>query len=101
VVVISGASVALVSKFRPPYPVIGLTPDVRALRRFGLMWGTAGAIVPTKDHSRDLILAAEGICLEYGHASRGDAVVIVSGIPGGHGGTNRVMVHRLGDVAHG
>jgi pyruvate kinase len=97
---ISGASVQLVSKFRPPYPVIGLTPDLVPLRRFALMWGTAGAIVPTKDHSRDLILAAEEVCLEHGHAVHGDAVVIVSGIPGGHGGTNRVMVHRLGDTPH-
>ncbi len=98
---ISGASVQLVSKFRPPYPVIGLTPDTRVMRRFGLMWGTLGAIVPTKDHSIDLILAAEEVCLDEGHGHRGDAIVIVSGIPGGHGGTNRVMVHRLGDTPHG
>jgi pyruvate kinase len=98
---ISGASVSLVSKFRPTYPIIGLTPDPRALRRFGLLWGTAGAIVPTKDHSVDLILAAEEVCLDHAHAAHGDAIVIVSGIPGGHGGTNRVMVHRLGDAAHG
>lgn len=97
---LSGASVQLVSKFRPPYPVIGLTPDVRAVRRFALMWGTGGAIVPTKDHSIDLIVAAEDLCLEDGYATNGDAIVIVSGIPGGHGGTNRVMVHRVGETPH-
>ena len=98
---LSGQSAQLVSKYRPPYPIVGLTPDVRALRRFALMWGTDGAVVPTKDHSIDLILAAEEVCLEHGHGARGDAVVIVSGIPGGIGGTNRVMVHRLGDTPHG
>ncbi|MTV26558.1 pyruvate kinase [Nitriliruptoraceae bacterium ZYF776] len=98
---ISGASVQLVSKFRPPRPVVGLTPDQKPLRRFAMMWGAAGAIVPTKDHSIDLILAAEEVCLEHGYATRGDAVVVVSGIPGGHGGTNRVMVHRLGETPHG
>ncbi len=97
---LSGASVQLVSKFRPPRPVIGLTPDERAVRRFALMWGTGGAIVPTKDHSIDLIVAAEELCLSDGYASRGDAVVLVSGIPGGHGGTNRVMVHRIGQTPH-
>jgi pyruvate kinase len=94
----SGASVQLVSKFRPRQPVIGLTTEVHAMRRFAMMWGTAGALVPHKDHSRDLILAAEEVCLEHGYGVRGDTVVIVSGIPGGHGGTNRVMVHRLGEA---
>jgi pyruvate kinase len=94
----SGASVQLVSKFRPRQPIIGLTTEDRAMRRFAMMWGTAGALVPHKDHSRDLILAAEEVCLEHGYGVRGDTVVIVSGIPGGHGGTNRVMVHRLGEA---
>ncbi|GGI08909.1 pyruvate kinase [Egicoccus halophilus] len=95
----SGASVQLVSKFRPEQPVIGLTTEEATVRRLALMWGTNGAVVPMKDHSRDLILAAEEICLEKGYGVRGDTVVIVSGIPGGHGGTNRVMVHRLGQAA--
>lgn len=98
---LTGASVQLVSKYRPPHRIIGLTPDSRAVRRFALMWGTGGAVVPTKDHSIDLITAAEDICLEHRYAARGDAIVIVSGIPGGHGGTNRVMVHRVGDTPHG
>ena len=94
----SGASVQLVSKFRPRQPVIGLTSQEVTLRRFALMWGTAGSIVPEKDHSHELITAADEICFEHGYGARGDTVVIVSGIPGGHGGTNRVMVHRLGEV---
>jgi pyruvate kinase len=95
----SGASVQLVSKFRPRQPIIGLTTGDRALRRLALMWGTVGAVVPQKDHSTDLIEAAEEVCLQHGYGVRGDAVVIVSGIPGGHGGTNRVMVHRIGEAA--
>ena len=94
----SGKSVQLVSKFRPKQPVIGLTTEEPTVRRLALMWGTNGTVVPMKDHSRDLILAAEEVCLEKGYGVRGDTVVIVSGIPGGHGGTNRVMVHVLGQA---
>jgi len=94
----SGKSVQLVSKFRPKQPVIGLTTEESTVRRLALMWGTNGTVVPMKDHSRDLILAAEEVCLEKGYGVRGDTVVIVSGIPGGHGGTNRVMVHVLGQA---
>ncbi len=96
---LSGKSVQLVSKVRPKQSVIGLTTDERSKRRFALMWGTAGQLVPMKDHSRDLIVAAEETCLEHGYGGRGDNVVIVSGIPGGVGGTNRVLVHRLGDAS--
>ncbi|MBW3662073.1 MAG: pyruvate kinase [Actinobacteria bacterium] len=94
---LSGSSVQLVSKFRPTVPIIGLTTRSRSLHRLALMWGTNGALVPEKDHSRDLIVAADEICLREGYGQRGDAVVIVSGIPGGGGGTNRVLVHRLGE----
>jgi pyruvate kinase len=94
----SGASVQLVSKFRPKQPLIGLTTEKRSWRRFALMWGTNGSIVGEHDHSHALIAAADDVCIQHGYGSRGDAVVIVSGIPGGHGGTNRVMVHRLGEA---
>jgi pyruvate kinase len=93
---LSGASIQLVSEFRPPVPLLGLTPSEVALRRTALMWGTAGVLVPTKDDSRAITLAAEEVCLRFGIAGSGDAVVIVSGVPGGHGGTNRLLIHRIG-----
>lgn len=93
----SGASVQLVSKFRPKVPLIGLTTDESVMRRLALMWGTHGATGPHHEHSRALIMAAEEVCLMGGYGQRGDAVVIVSGIPGFHGGTNRLIVHRLGE----
>ncbi len=94
----SGASIQLVSKFRPRQPIIGFTSEDATLHRLPLMWGTVGEKVGEKDQSNALIVAADEFCLERGYGERGDAVVIVSGIPGGHGGTNRVMVHRLGEI---
>lgn len=94
---LSGASVQLVSKFRPPVPLFGLCPREAPLRRLSLMWGTEGVLVPTEDNSRALTLAAERVCLRQGIAIAGDPIVIVSGVPGGHGGTNRLLVHRIGE----
>ena len=94
---LSGRSVQLVSKYRPRQRIVGLTPDERALRRFALMWGADGAIVPTEDRSLDLMRAADEVCLQNGIGGPGDRVVIVAGVPGGRGGTNRVIVHELGD----
>jgi pyruvate kinase len=94
---LSGASVQLVSKYRPKQRIVGLTPDQRALQRFALMWGTDGAIVPTEDRSLDLMRSADAVCRAAGIGRVGDRVVIVAGVPGGLGGTNRVIVHELGD----
>jgi len=96
---LSGASVQLVSKYRPKQRIVGLTPDPRALHRFALMWGTDGAIVPTEDRSLDLMRSADTVCRAGGIGRVGDRVVIVAGVPGGMGGTNRVIVHELGDAA--
>jgi pyruvate kinase len=95
---ISGSSIQLVSKYRPDVPLLGLTPDDWVRRRTALMWGTESVVVPMKDHSAELTAAAERILVEGSWARRGDTIVIVSGTPGGQGGTNRVLVHRIGEA---
>lgn len=94
---ISGSSIQLVSKYRPAMPLVGLTPRDTTSRRTALMWGTEVAMVPMKEQSGDLTSAAERVLVDGNWAQRGDRVVIVSGTPGGQGGTNRIMVHRVGD----
>jgi pyruvate kinase len=93
---ISGASIQLVSKFRPPVRLVGLTPEETARRRTALMWGAEALLVPMKSESGDLIRAAERVLVDSGIAAHGDRVVIVSGTAGSSGGTNRIYVHRIG-----
>ena len=94
---ISGSSIELVSKYRPPMPLLGLTPSRQTLQRTALMWGTEAALVPMKDSVIDLAAAAERVIVDGDWAERGDLVVIVSGAAGSSTGTDRVMVHRVGD----
>jgi pyruvate kinase len=94
---ISGASIELVSKYRPDAPLLGLTPKETTRRRTALMWGTEAALVPMKSSATDLTAAAERVLVDGDWAQRGDRIVVVSGRPGGQGGTNRIMVHRIGD----
>lgn len=88
-----------ISKYRPEMPLLGLTPQDTTRRRTALMWGTESMLVPMKDSGMDLTTAAERALVDGGWASQGDQVVIVSGRPGGHGGTNRIMVHKIGEEA--
>ncbi|MBD0324180.1 MAG: pyruvate kinase, partial [Aldersonia sp.] len=92
-----GSSIQLVSKYRPAMPLLGLTPRESTRRRTALMWGTEAAVVPMKGQSGDLTSAAERALVDGHWAQKGDKIVLVSGLPGGQGGTNRIMVHRIGD----
>lgn len=98
---ISGSSVQLVSKNRPEVPLLGLTPQETTRRRTALMWGTEAVLVPMKGQATDLTTTAERVLIDGNRAERGDRIVIVSGRPGGQGGTNRIMVHRVGDPVGG
>jgi pyruvate kinase len=98
---ISGHSVQLVSTFRPSAPIIGLTPAEPTRLRTALMWGVEAALVPMKTQGGELITAAERVLVDGSWAQRGDRIVIVSGLPGGQGGTNRILVHRIGEAIGG
>ena len=96
----SGNSVLLVSKFRPQRPLIGFTSEDDTLHRLPLMWGVEGVPTAEQGQSNALIVAADQLCIDRGLADLGDTVVIVSGIPGGRGGTNRVIAHRIGELVN-
>ncbi len=96
----SGNSVLLVSKFRPQRPLIGFTSEDDTLHRLPLLWGVEGVPTAEQGQSNALIVAADQLCIDRGLADLGDTVVIVSGIPGGRGGTNRVIAHRIGELVN-
>lgn len=94
---VSGASVVRVSKHRPAQPLLALTTSERTLQRLPLLWGTIGVMVEATGQAEQLIESADRVCTEQRIGQPGDPIVIVAGRPGGRGGTNRVIVHRLGE----
>ena len=68
---ITGSSVELVSKYRPPMPLLGLTPSEQTLLRTALMWGTGAALVPMKESVIDLAAEAERVIVAGDWAERG------------------------------
>jgi pyruvate kinase len=94
----SGASARYVSRFRPRTPIIGLTTSDAARRRMALYWGVETASPLGKGTQvRGMIDDADARIVEEGLLTPGDLVVVVAGSPGGRGGTNRVLVHRVGE----
>ena len=95
----TGASARYVSRFRPRTPILGLTTSDAARRRMALYWGVETATpLGVGTQVRSMIDDADAVILREGLLDRGDLVVVVAGSPGGRGGTNRVLVHRVGEA---
>jgi pyruvate kinase len=93
----SGATARMVSRFRPRTPILGLTTSEAARRRMALFWGVeTAAPLPIGTQVRGMIAEADERVVREGLLAPGDLVVVVAGSPGGRGGTNRVLVHRVG-----
>jgi pyruvate kinase len=92
----SGSTARLVSKYRPPCPILAPTPLEETYRRSALLWGVLplrrGKLKSTDGMIRQAFRAA----LESGLARRGDKVVITAGVPPGvPGRTNMIKVEIL------
>jgi pyruvate kinase len=95
----SGASARYVSRFRPRTPIVGLTTSEAARRRMALYWGVEAARpLGIGTQVRGMIDEADQEILKEGLLDPGDLIVVVAGSPGGRGGTNRVLVHRVGEA---
>jgi pyruvate kinase len=94
----TGASARFVSRFRPRVPIIGLTTSDMARRRMALYWGVeAASPLGVGTDLREMIAQGDERVIQECRIASGDLVVVVAGTPGGRGGTNRVIVHRVGE----
>ncbi|WP_422758768.1 pyruvate kinase [Paenarthrobacter sp. C1] len=92
----TGASARTVSASRPGVPVLALSGSEKTLRRCAMYHGVTGDLVPPMLDPTAMTAHADELVRSHGLAVDGDIVLVVSGIPGVVGGTNRVYVHTVG-----
>lgn len=93
---LSGMTARMVSRFRPPVPIIGLTTDERTWRKLALSWG----VIPTmceKFTSTDVLFyTAKKIAEQQLHLQKGDRIVITGGDTNGtSGNTNLIKIEKI------
>ncbi|CAG0958629.1 pyruvate kinase [Geobacter sp.] len=92
----SGSTAALISKFRPPLPIIAFTQSLETRRRLSLYWGVKPFPIGTMTGTDEQIGAVESTLLSTGYR-KGDVIVITMGVPvEARGSTNLMKVHKLG-----
>ena len=92
----SGGTARLISKMRPPMPVIGFSPTPSTIRQLSLAWG----VVPLEIGdvaSVDQLLDGAPEALKFkGLINNGDYIVITAGVPvGTPGHTNMIKIVKI------
>ena len=93
---VSGKTAMMVSRFRSPVDIIGMTTNAKVWRKLGLSWGVTPVLTdefPTMDV---MFYYAMNSARRYLPVKRGDNVVLTGGpINGKSGNTNTIKVEQI------
>ncbi len=93
----TGFTARLVSKYRPPAPIVAVTADPVVARRASLLWGVTAQVIPGIGPLHDLVLRLDAGEIASELVRTGDAVVLTAsgaGTPPGDE-TNVMQLHRV------
>ncbi len=95
----TGETARRLARYRSPIPLLAFTSERTTRSQLALTWGVETFIVPTVQHTDDMVREVDRALLAVSRCERGDKVVIVAGSPPGSAGrTNALRVHRIGDA---
>jgi len=93
---LSGMTARMVSRFRPPVDIIGLTTDEKTWRELALSWGVQPVICENFTSTDVLFYTALNLTTEKLKLSSGDRIVITGGVTNGKSGnTNLIKVDKV------
>ena len=93
---ISGRTARMVSRFRPPMEIIGLTNDERTWRHLALSWGVIPVLCEEYPSTDVLFYVAKLRALDTLNLAEGDRLVITGGVTtGAPGKTNLIKVEII------
>ena len=88
---LSGITARMVSRFRCPVEIIGLTIDEVTWRKLALSWGVAPVMTELFSSPDILFYNAKRIAKEYMDLSDGDKIVITGGLTNGLSGNTDII----------
>ena len=93
---LSGITARMVSRFRCPVDIVGLTIHERTWRKLALSWGVTPVLSETYDSIDVLFHYAKQVAADTFHLKNGDRLVITGGNPNGRSGnTNLIKVEAV------
>ena len=93
---LSGMTARMVSRFRSPVPILGLTTDERTWRRLALSWGVIPAMCERFSSTDVLFYTAKKIAGQELSLNKGDKIVITGGdTTGTSGNTSLIKIENI------
>ncbi len=91
----SGRTAHMISKYRPPCPIIGGCLSKSVWRQLNMCWGITPLLIDEKDNSEELFDHALARAREEGMVEEGDTVVLTAGVPVGIAGTTNLLKAQM------
>ena len=88
---LSGSTARMVSRYRPPVPIIAASTQDSTVRKLALSWGVYPFKSDELENTDDMIEKSKKIALKTGLANSGDKIVITAGIPFKIPGTTNLL----------
>ena len=93
---LSGMTARMVSRFRPPVDIIGLTTSEKTWRKLALSWGVIPAMCEMDESADVLFYTAKHRAREIMGLKSGDKIVITGGLVNGRtGNTNMLKIETI------
>ncbi len=93
---LSGKTVRMVSRFRCPVDILGVTTDEKSWRKLGLSWGVCPALSEQYNSTDVLFYMATRLAKENFDLKPGDRIVITGGASTGRSGnTNLIKIENI------
>ena len=88
---LSGQTVRMVSRFRSPADILGVTTNEKTWRKLALSWGVTPALSEHFDSTDVLFFNAKKLARQIFDLQRGDRIVITGGLPNGRSGNTNML----------
>lgn len=93
---LSGMTARMVSRFRSPVQILGLTADERTWRKLALSWGVTPAMCEKFTSTDVLFYTAKKIAEQEFSLNKGDKIIITGGDTNGESGnTNLIKIESI------
>ena len=92
---LSGMTARMVSRFRAPVDILGLTTDEGTWRKLALSWGVTPAMCEKFTSTDVLFYTAKKMAEQTMALKKGDHIVITGGAPGDTGNTTLIKIESI------
>jgi pyruvate kinase len=91
-----GFTARKVAGFRPPVPILAVTPVLPTYRQLALVWGVLPVLVDRVPSYEAMLEVVRDLILKRGYAQPGDRIVMTAGVPWEvSGSTNLIKVEEV------